>query len=213
MLISKKYKFIFIHIYKNAGTSITATLKPLIQGRLKFGINSVMKKVQLPLPFDDIQPFQSHIKACEVIDNLEKELFDSYFSFAFVRNPWDWQVSLYKYALRETNHHQHELVKKLGSFEEYIKWRCDISGGYQKDFIYSSSGELLVDFVGKFEKIDTDFSTVCSHIGVSTSLPKLNASNNTQQFQQFYTDMTRDLVSRRFKSDIELFGYDFDGKY
>ena len=209
MLISRKHNFIFIHIYKNAGTSIVSALRPFdAQGRLGQLINQASKKINIPSPFFDPQPFHDHITASEMIDALGKELFDSFFSFAFVRNPWDWQVSLYKFMLKDTDHYQHELVKNLGSFEEYIKWRCENEVRYQKDFIYSEKNELLIDFVGKFENIDADFKKICSHIRVTATLPKLNVSN-TEPYQQFYTDKTRDLVRRIYKPDIELFEYDF----
>lgn len=208
MLISKKHKFIFIHIYKNAGTSISCALEPFAQARLQQGINRGLKKLKIPSPFFDPQPFHSHVKASELVDALGQETFDSFFSFAFVRNPWDWQVSLYKFMLKETKHPQHELAKKLGSFEKYIKWRCENEVRYQKDFIYSKQDKLLIDFVGKYENIGVDFDKICSKIGVSASLPKLNVSN-TRPYQQFYNNKTKELVGRTFKPDIELFEYDF----
>lgn len=208
MLISRKHNFIFIHIYKNAGTSIASALQPFAQGQLQQVVNRGLKKFNIPSPFFDPQPFYSHIKASELIDVLGQETFNSFFSFAFVRNPWDWQVSLYKYMLKETSHHQHELVKKLGNFEAYIQWRCENEVKYQKDFIYSEKNELLIDFVGKYENLDTDFNKICSQIGVSAYLPKLNISN-TQPYQQFYTNKTKELVRRTFEPDIKLFEYDF----
>ncbi len=110
--------------------------------------------------------------------------------------------------LKNTNHRQHDLVKNLGNFDEYIRWRCENEVRFQKDFIYSNDGELLVDFVGRYEDIDPDFEKICSHIGISTSLPKLNVSN-TKPYQQFYTNETIELIRRTFSSDIALFGYNF----
>ena len=111
--------------------------------------------------------------------------------------------------LKNTNHHQHDLVKSFGNFDEYIKWRCAKEVKFQKDFIYSEDGELLVDFVGKFERVDTDFVEICSRIGISAPLlPKRNISN-TEPYQQFYNEETRELVRQTFDTDITLFGYDF----
>jgi hypothetical protein len=110
--------------------------------------------------------------------------------------------------LKNSNHHQHDLVKSLGNFDEYIMWRCDREVKFQKDFIYSVDGELLINFVGRYETLDADFTTLCSRIGISTSLPKLNISN-TKPYQQFYTKETKELVERTFDVDIKLFGYNF----
>jgi hypothetical protein len=207
MLVSKQHNFIFIHIYKNAGTSITAALRPFALNNLQWMTLFILRKLNISTTFDP-HPFPSHITASEIIDEVGREKFDSFFSFAIVRNPWDWQVSLYKFMLKETNHHQHDLVKSFANFDEYIKWRCKEKGGLQKDFIYSDDDELLVDFVGKFETLDADFETICSRIGISTSLPKLNSSS-TEPYQQFYTDETKELVKRTFNADVTLFKYDF----
>jgi hypothetical protein len=208
MLISKKHNFIFIHVYKNAGTSITNALDPFAQHPLLRKTNRVLGKLSIPSPFFDTRPYRGHITAFELMENLGKEKFDSYFSFAFVRNPWDWQVSLYTYALKNEKHFQHELVKKLGSFEEYIKWRCEKEVRFQKDFIYSKNNELLLDYVGRYENLNADFNKICSHIGISAFLPKLNVSK-TVLYKNFYNEETKELVRKIFKPDIELFGYDF----
>ncbi len=110
--------------------------------------------------------------------------------------------------LKLESHQQHELIKELGSFEEYIKWRCENEVRYQKDFIYSKNNELLVDFVGRYESLDADFKQICSQIGISTSLPKLNVSN-TRPYQHYYTEKTKELVRQTFESDIKMFDYSF----
>ncbi len=208
MLISNKHNFIFIHIYKNAGTSITSALKPFAQGRVRRAVNRTLKSLKLPAPFFDHQPYHTHVKASELREDLGHEMYDSYFSFAIVRNPWDWQVSLYKYMLKDATHHQHELGKKLGSFDEYIRWRCDHEIRYQKDFLYSDDNQLLVNFVGRYENLAADFQAICARIGVSASLPKLNVSN-TQPYRELYSDHTRELVKQAFRPDLDLLKYEF----
>ena len=217
MLISRQHKFIFIHVYKNAGTSITRSLIPfsmnglqrmlsrILQGKGQSKINGIFRKIN---PKFDPQPYPGHIKASELIEELGRDVFKSFYSFAFVRNPWDWQVSLYKYILKSPEHPQYELAKDLGSFDEYIRWRCAEEIKFQKDFVYSQDGELLVDFVGKFERLDRDFRSICSQIGISASLPRLNVSN-TRPYQQYYNEETNKLVMRAFEPDIHLFEYEF----
>lgn len=188
MIISEKYKFIFIHIYKNAGTSIRSALSP-------FSTMSVSSQFTT-----------NHATAHEIKEKIG-EKFNEYFSFAIVRNPWDWQVSLYSYILKNEFHPHHNLVKNLGSFEEYIKWRCKNDVHYQKDFIYQNN-ELLVNFVGRYENLDSDFQKICSRIGICTKLPKLNVSNTTP-YQKFYSETTKNLIKEVFEPDIRTFNYEF----
>ncbi len=112
MLMSRKRKFIFIHIYKNAGSSVTNALLPFATSKWQRMIDRVSIKLKLPRQFDPA-PFPVHIRAPELVKAIGKEAFDSFYSFAIVRNPWDWQVSLYNYALKSTSHPQHELTKAL----------------------------------------------------------------------------------------------------
>ena len=210
MLISDKNKFIFIHIPKNAGSSIAKTLLPHATSLWIYGINKISDKLQLPkVAAWNAQPFDSHVKAYELVDALGQERFDSYFSFAVVRNPWDWQVSFYSYILRQTRHFQHEIVKSLGSFDSYVRWRCEYDVQLQKEYICSPQDDILVDYVARFENLVHDFGEVCDAIGVSASLRKVNVSN-TKPYQSFYTDETRGLVAEAFAPDIEFFGYTFE---
>ena len=74
--------------------------------------------------------------------------------------------------------------------------------------IYSKDGELLVNFVGRYETLNEDFETICSHIGISTSLPTLNVSK-TRPYQSYYNEDTRELVRQTFDTDVSFFEYSY----
>ena len=207
MLLSRERRFLFVHVYKNAGTSITKALMPFAASKGRVLATKGLARLGVRAPFGP-QPFAEHISAPELIEAMGREAFDAFFSFAIVRNPWDWQVSLFHYMRKERAHHQHVLAKSFAGFDDYIRWRCREEVRFQRDFIYSRDGELLVDFVGRFENLDSDFASICARIGISASLPKLNVSN-TKPYRSFYGDETRELVRRAFAPDVALFGYDF----
>jgi len=206
MLISEPHKFIFIHIYKNAGTSITDALLPFAASRWRIRANALLNKVGIGGLYPT--PYPGHITAAELIAKMGQESFDSYFSFAFVRNPWDWQVSLYNFMLKTPKHHQHRLVSGFRNFDEYIEWRCTRDVHLQKDFVYSGDHQL-VDFIGRYENLHDDFQTICSRIGISARLPMLNVSS-TRPYQDYYSRKSVELVRKTFEPDIRLLGYDFD---
>ena len=208
MLISRKHHFVFIHIYKNAGTSITEALLPFAAGQWNRRINAIINRFGVLYPLGP-NPYHGHIKASELVEKMGRGTFSSYFSFAIVRNPWDRQVSLYTYMLKNTRHRQHELIKSLQSFDRYIEWVCAQDVTYQKDFVTSATGEQLVDFIGKYENLDADFGQICSRIGISATLPKLNISK-ARPYQDYYSQKTIDLVRGKFEPDISLFDYEFE---
>jgi hypothetical protein len=206
MIISHSKKFIFIHIYKVAGTSISSALKrynylPSKKNKLKstFGIN----------PSIYSRDFDGHITASELSKRIPTCIFDVYFKFAFVRNPWDWQVSLYHFGKQLRSHHQYDLLNKM-TFREYVDWRVNEDLKLQSDFVLSDDGEMLVDYVGRLESINQDFKEICELIGLNKNydIPWLNQSNHSE-YRKYYDSESKKIIRQAFRKDIELFGYSF----
>lgn len=219
MLISRHKKFIFIHIYKTAGTSVARALRSYAASPFRYlfcrGLNRCHLSGCLPPGFDPEglrgEPGGwGHMTAQQVCDWLGEDEYKSYYSFSVVRNPWDWQVSLYRFALQTPGHHQYELIHSLGSFEKYIEWRCCRERKLQSDFICDRSGSLLVDDIIYFESIDDGFSRICRTLGVNAMLPKLNVSNREgKSYRDYYSAHSRKMVAKYFEKDIDMFGYSF----
>ncbi|HEY2324863.1 MAG TPA: sulfotransferase family 2 domain-containing protein [Thermoanaerobaculia bacterium] len=202
MLLSLRHRFIFIHIYKTAGTSLTHALRPYAREPLPARI---LERVGLRKPA--IAPLPDHVSARDLRESIPRELFESCFKFAFVRNPWDWQVSLYHYMRELRRHPQHRIVQSL-SFDEYIDWRVSSDKHLQREFVADESGKLLVDFVGRFESLDRDAQTVFERIGIRATVPHRNRSFHGG-YRTYYSERSKRLVSEHFAEDIEMFGYSF----
>lgn len=217
MIISERKKFIFIHIKKNAGSSIAKALLPEISGPLTILMDHVFRRIGRPIGFGP-KRYPSHITAQELVNEIGEELFSQFFSFAVVRNPWDWQSSLYNYALKLPSHNLHSKVKELGSFDAYLKWHCQnienqqVPAGMgvvtQSEFIFADDGRQLVEYVARFENLENDFHKVCERIGVSAELPRVNV-HKVKPYRNFYNEERRNLVAEYFNKDVENFGYDF----
>lgn len=151
-----------------------------------------------------------HFTAQEIRDAMPSEAFDQAYKFTFVRNPWDWQVSNYAYALQTPAHGQHEIIRDLGNFDAYIRYQHAEEAPSQSSFIYDEGGGQLVDFVGRFETLPSDFQLVCETIGVDAELPFLNVSNRRRDWRSYYSSETRDMVADLFQDDIVRFGYRWD---
>jgi Sulfotransferase family len=172
-MISHHYKCIFIHIPKTAGQSIEHVFLKLLDLDWE-------TRAPLLLRYNDNPelgpPRLAHLKAREYVPckYLTQEQFDDYFKFAFVRNPWDRMVSIYKY-FRWNRYVEFKtfVVKKLTRIWQDSHWFI----GPQSDFVCNENGEIIVDFVGKFETLDADFNKVCRHLGLPpTELPYVNKS-------------------------------------
>lgn len=215
MLISHKNKFIFIHNYKVAGTSIIKALnKHALKNPSKnHSLNKILEFLLLNKTkignklLAILSDIPSHINAKELKNITPPKIWKNYFKFGFVRNPWDWQVSLYHYTLENKNHHQHELLKNK-TFEEYIKWRVSEDLHLQKDFFYDKNGKCLIDFIGKIENIEEDFKKICNKINIRANLPHINKSKH-KNYREYYNEETKNLINKYFAEDIKLFNYEF----
>ncbi len=210
MLVSDSKKFVFIHIYKTGGTSVQKMLEKYDR---RFDLTCRLKLLARKATNSDMpvlaRPYK-HANAEKVRTLIGADCYDSYFKFAFVRNPWDWQVSLYYYMLRspDTMHPQVPLVKSMENFDRYIRWRCREEVRLQYNFIYVD-GKLLVDFVGRYENFQLDFDKICDRLDIARQqLPKVNTTKR-DRYRDYYTPETRLLVSEAFSVDIETFGYEF----
>ena len=219
MLISYSRQFIFFHVAKVAGLSIRDALQPYAQDPDKFKIKRPPRTLAgEPNPLYDMWSILLlHAKAREAKKELSEDIYNTFYKFAFVRNPWDWQVSMYHFILQEPSHVRHQLVKSMASFEDYLDWVVDTKNPYargaskfQKDMVTDGEGNLIVDFVGRFETLEQDFHHICQVLNLEASLPHINRTSH-RNFQDYYTERTRQLLGNHFKDDIELFGYTFDG--
>ncbi|NES19104.1 MAG: sulfotransferase family protein [Symploca sp. SIO3E6] len=221
MLISYTKKFIFFHVTKAAGTSIKKALEIYAQEPEKFKIKRPPKEVNgQPNRFYELwQSSLWHAKAIDVKKELTESVYNDFYKFAFVRNPWDWQISYYHFILKEPTHIRYQLVSSMSGFEEYLEWVIKTKNPFpkgatklQKDIITDKNGDIIVDFVGRYENLVQDFDRVSQVLDLQVSLPHLNNSGH-KDYRSYYNATTRQLVAENFRADIELFGYTFDGHH
>ena len=159
--------------------------------------------------------FHMHAKAYEIKRKLGSSIFDSYYKFTFVRNPFDFLVSLYFYILQDKNHRDHRSVINM-SFLEFLKWQIANKPPRQLDFVREPhSAEILVDYIGRFETLEKDLSTIQKELGleIRSDIKHKNPSlkRKSKDYKGYYNEEGRDLVEKYFQADIDYFGYDFGG--
>jgi hypothetical protein len=192
------HKGLFVHIPKCAGVAVS-------QGLF-------------------LERTSQHATILDYMLAYNKEEFDSLFKFTFVRNPWDRLVSAYVF-LKQGGINQFDQFwseKHLSPFDDFddfvrswIKKRNVEKSLHFKPQVrflcQPRSLRTLVDFVGYFENLSSDFAAIAERLGISASLEKVNiTSNKEDDYKSYYTDTTRNIVSEVYRDDIQVFGYDFD---
>jgi hypothetical protein len=209
MLISDSHQFIFLRMRKVASTSMKTFLLPMCLPRPAGRIAHLKSRATLERDYQKYV-FRAHDDIRTVKKRMPTEKFNSYFKFSFVRNPWDRLVSEYNFLLERPAHGRHARVKKLDGFKQFIQMQIPRKDAYQINMLCNRQGDLLMDFVGKLENLESDWQTVCTRIGIShQELQRKNATEH-RHFQDYYDTESRDLVARYWAREIELFGYSFD---
>jgi hypothetical protein len=212
MLISHRHRFAFIHVPKTAGSSVTFALWPHADHVDDYWMNRWLARVGIHVnhyaPYR-LKKFRTHTSAAILQRQLPADVFADLFKFTFVRNPWDLLVSSYHYLLGNRSHHRRRAADGGRSFAAYAAYEIRRGKMSQSDMLTDRDDRLLVDFVGRFESVDSDFAHVCRLLGLKASLPRANQTRH-RDFRSYYDDGLAEEVGRFFAADVERFGYAFD---
>lgn len=218
MILSNRYNFLYVHIAKTGGTSVRAALRRLQWKDPYYLAQFICSRLSHMTGHRIAAKLPRHAKIICAQEMLPKEFFDGLFKFAFVRNPWDLQVSSYHHLKRERPH----LLAGHESFEAFTRWKLDPQRPYQyhldtsitlqTDYLIDLHGRILTDFIGRYETLHEDFAHICKTIGVPPiELPhKRQATDRKKDYRSYYSDDLAELVGKHFARDIELLGYRFD---
>ena len=201
-LILEQRHILFLHIQKNAGTSITNWLDNFASthnDKTYLIHHRHVEWKKLPSPYN------------------------SYWTFCVVRNPWSRLVSRYnydvstylqKYLAGEGDYFLkvYEKLRKgfaywikndeytLPSVEHRMKWQNQVE-------IFEGCNDINIL---KYENIQEDFKLLQNKLKWFEPLPHANATIECD-YKSYYTDELIDIVAKKYSKDIEMFGYTFKG--
>ena len=222
MILHEQRNYLFVHIQKTGGTSITQHLTQHCGARF-------IAPAHIPLnclAFSGPKPF----------------------IFAAVRNPWERLVSWYEMMLRKGVHNDFsrylmapcpsgrspgfsDFIRRTDIVKETSSSECVWSGGKglvynqacgypkslafnQVDYLTDSSGKFLPDLIINFRTLTDGFSEVMQELHPDEEFPdlaRLNARPAPGDWRSHYhADDDREWVARLYQRDIDHFGFEFD---
>lgn len=214
MLLSHKHQFLFVHIAKTGGTSVRDALSRY-RWDARYGVPQfIVNKLSQLCGHKLGCRFPRHSKVIAAKEMLPAEYFAGLYKFAFVRNPWDLQVSSYHHIKRERPH----LVADFDDFDSFMRYKLnperpyqyhiDTSMQLQTDYLTDLKGNLCMDFIAKYENLQDDFNTICERLNLpTTALPHKRKAIDRKSYHQYYSAELAKLVDRHFQKDISLLGY------
>ena len=209
MLISDSHQFIFLRMRKVASTSMRTILRPLCIPRPADRLAHIKSRARLEWNYHHYV-FRAHDNILTARQRMPAELFEKYFKFVFVRNPWERLVSEYEFLLNRPQHGRHKRVMALNSFDEFIDMQIPRRDAYQLNMVTDRKGRLLMDFIGKLENLDADWQTVCQRIGITHQTLPFKKVIARKPYQAYYDEATMQKVAKHWAAEIELFEYEYE---
>lgn len=139
------------------------------------------------------------------------DAWKSYKKFAFVRNPFERLASDYFWRLRATG--------KQATFAQYLKLleKKDCRngfvhpGGVSNWEMIAKGQDIIVDHIGRYEKLDEDIKTICDTLNLPilrlNTNEKANKCNNC--YARLYQKGEIEAVKRICANELGAFGYQF----
>jgi len=241
MIISHTHQFIFTKPRKVAGSSVQVALAQ------QCGADDIITPVLLDKSIDaeqindyarNYQGYFNHLRPFRIRQKIGRTLWNEYFKFTIVRNPWDMLVSRYfwsKQVVQKTpkqiveevkkeplnidkwgklsiacdRHIRHKVVTPDDDFRAFIK---KLHGNFSNTkYYFDWKGKPWNDFVMRYENLEEDYKTVCKKIGIPYEpLPGLKTKvRESRNYSTMYDDESRKIVAKLFKKEIEYFHYTF----
>lgn len=187
--------FLYIHIPKTAGHSIQKS------GLVKS------------------EDWKNHSKASEIRD------IKQFYSFCFIRNPYDRMFSAYnfhKFSKEHVNRQTNRAIEKYESFESFVN---DISSFADQDckhnnirlhFLFSQydyitkDNKVIIDYVGRFDNMKEQFQHIQVLNPYYHKKYEMIVANDTNHkaWKTYYTDELSEIVYNHWKIDFQFFGFD-----
>ncbi len=224
LLISPKHHYVFANNPKVACTTIRKLLIDAEYGEIK-----PYAERSATLHYNEFLPF---------LDTWQVEKLPEWISrpdittFCFVRNPFTRLLSGYLDKVVRNQPQKMNILKALGeedqpespiTFATFVKAVCAMQPAEQDQhwrvqYYQTHQSGISYDFIGKFERLETDLRHIAEQLGIAEFLSpdhfsragqtsRHHATNAAEQLKEYYTPELVSLVRQHFAVDFEAFDY------
>ncbi|MCL3881735.1 hypothetical protein [Marivita sp. GX14005] len=229
MIVSHRYRLIFIKTLKSAGTSIELELSrhcgptdiitpifPKIDGHVSQNWRGVFPPWREVRSAADLRKnvrecvrrdrFYNHIPARFAKARMPPKIWISYLKVCVERNPWDKTLSHYHMFRNAAWHRHHDPELTLDRY---------LANGilcHNAPFYCDASGKPLVDRVLRFDRLNDDLAELCDEIGLPFGgLPhaKGDLRRDGRKYKDVLTEKQASEIARAFTHEIALHGWEY----
>jgi hypothetical protein len=223
MLCSHSKRFLYFKTKKTAGTSVEIYFEPhcLKPGSWRpehartetVSAHGIIGSRMGGRSGTDI--WFNHMPAVLVREHIGHDIFNAYYKFCVIRNPYDKMVSRFWWNLRHSEDERRALL--AAPFAAVTaRFRKFLLLGTQRFAddrdVYSIGGEAVMDRFIRYECLHEDLQAVCTHLGLPYAPERLGTyksgfNTRPEHFSEYYDPPSRKRIEAEFDWEIERFDY------
>ena len=208
-VISHKKKYILVAVFKTGSSSMGRMLQTAHKEKIYSKYHQSRRGRDIYLPDEyGVRERTLHSKSTTIKECLFTEednlVWEEYFKFGFVRNPWDRELSNYFFNNKTL------LPPEDVSFKEFLN--AHLLKGGQIDASNVPQCEYLTDvnYVARFENYDEEVKYIFNRIGVPMPQPLMHINKTDHKpYYEYYDDIDIMKVQQWYEKDIEMYNYEF----
>ena len=232
MLVSHRKKFIYMKTAKTAGTSVEIYFEPycmrenewkFAQQRDEYVSEAGIVGSRIGIKQGRLQRmWHEHMPAAQIKKQLGDELWNTYFKFCTIRNPFDKLVSGFHHFERRYKKflRSNKKIKTLAGTtmkERFSEWLHYIEqiGRTDRDK-YMIDNKICVDYFIRYENLENGIRHVCGRLAIpfeADRIPNILSGIRPagRRMGEYYDAVTIAIVERLYAFELQHFEYTYPG--
>jgi hypothetical protein len=157
--------------------------------------------------------YGEHTPAWLIRRRLGEEVWNGYFKFTVVRNPFDRCVSRFYYTKKRFSDTGQAEFWDRRNFDQFLRYHPELINENWR--MYTEKDEVVVDFVIRYEHLQVDLAEVSARIGLAHNLfedlkdirVKAGYRPDRSAPSEIFDERQKLLVSILCRKEMEAFGY------
>jgi len=234
MLVSHRHRFIYTKTMKTAGTSVEVYFEPFCMPeadrqfshrRDEHVSDAGIVGYRGPKQHQPKVRWWNHMPAALIRERLGTEVWNSYFKFCVIRNPFDKAISAFHYAKARRGRwgvmQPHELLQRAKEWlagthrgdlkAQFKRWLS--TGQLPRDHdLFMIDGQVCIDYFIRQEALADGIRRVCEKFDLPfepDKIPRLKTSSRPRGLTcaDYYDTESVAMVRSIYQFEVDYFGY------